>query len=497
MCRAKVSDHSTASVAASTIAEDLADRDVATRADWLVQGLRPPAFPGQHGFANFGCAQQHSLSEFLDRGMPTQLVGQFAVHAGQPKPSFLHRSRSSDQMGGVAQVSQHLPAHRRYRKGAKRHPKCRVISVSGFDQAQCRNLMQIVRLGAEAAVPLGDGVCERKVEFDGSVQRLLPLGWSTELGSCEKARRDSVSVVFGSVRQQGSEHKSSSTDAVGTLLNRFFDDTSSSPARNRASGWGAGLLSTGVRRPAGDYAERNMDGALIPTADPAVLFSRLAHLVYQADTSTQVYQALVKAARDLVTGCDRACIMLLAQGRLSTAAATDDIALIIDQLEQEAGEGPCVDAIFEEAAQVEPDIRTSQAWPTLTPLVLQRTPVRGMIGFRLLIDGAKAGALNLFSDTPGAFTSESADQGAVVAAFVSVALMTFTARQEAEQLRAGLSSNREIGKAVGLLMAAHKVDAKAAFEVLRKTSQDLNLKLSTVAEQVVSGMDAQLRRGSQ
>ncbi len=235
--------------------------------------------------------------------------------------------------------------------------------------------------------------------------------------------------------------------------------------------------------------------ALTPIADPAVLFARLAHLVYQSDTSAQTYQALVKAARDLVTGCDRACIMLLTQGQLSTAAATDDIALIIDQLEQEAGEGPCVDAIFEEAAQVEPDIRDSPAWPKLIPMVLERTPVRGMIGFRLLIDGAKAGALNLFSDTPDAFTAESADQGAVVAAFVLVALMTFTARQEAAQLRAGLSSNREIGKAVGLLMAAHKVDADAAFGLLRKTSQDLNLKLSSVAEQVVAGMDAQLGRG--
>ena len=49
----------------------------------------------------------------------------------------------------------------------------------------------------------------------------------------------------------------------------------------------------------------------------------------------------------------------------------------------------------------------------------------------------------------------------------------------------------EHGKAVGLLMAAHRVDADEAFELLRSTSQDLNMKLSHVAEQVVRGQESQ------
>ncbi|MBK8867167.1 MAG: GAF and ANTAR domain-containing protein [Dermatophilaceae bacterium] len=232
--------------------------------------------------------------------------------------------------------------------------------------------------------------------------------------------------------------------------------------------------------------------AAIP-AEAAVLFHRLAQHLYRGEADADIYAAVTATAVKLVAGCDRACIMLLEKGKLITVGATDHIAWTIDQMEKAAGEGPCVDAIEEEAYQIDPDIATTSQWPKLAEMVLEQTPVRGMIGYRLLVDGRKAGALNLFSDAPHAFTSDSADQGAVIAAFASVALMTLSARLEARELREGLASNREIGKAVGLLMAAHKITADEAFGLLRKTSQDLNLKLTAVASLVVSGNDDQVR----
>jgi AmiR/NasT family two-component response regulator len=68
---------------------------------------------------------------------------------------------------------------------------------------------------------------------------------------------------------------------------------------------------------------------------------------------------------------------------------------------------------------------------------------------------------------------------------VTVALLAAHERRTAETLRAGLSSNREIGKAVGLMMAFHKITDDEAFAMLRKTSQDMNLKLADVAQQVL------------
>lgn len=74
--------------------------------------------------------------------------------------------------------------------------------------------------------------------------------------------------------------------------------------------------------------------------------------------------------------------------------------------------------------------------------------------------------------------------------------MTTSARQQAKDLGAGLASNREIGKAVGLLMAAHRVTEQEAFGILDRTSQDLNLKLADVAARVVEGQQSQVRPGT-
>jgi transcriptional regulator with GAF, ATPase, and Fis domain len=221
-------------------------------------------------------------------------------------------------------------------------------------------------------------------------------------------------------------------------------------------------------------------------------FVRLSGLIYAGADAAAIHESIVDAARRLVDGCERSSLMLRQRGQYVTAAATDDIAARVDEIEREVREGPCLDAILDEAYQHDADLTSGTTpWPRFTERVVKETPVRSAIGYRLLLDGGKVGALNIFADVPGCLTQRSADQGAVLAAFASVALTALRAREEAETLRLGLQSNREIGKAVGLLMAAHRVDADAAFELLRRTSQDLNMKLAHVAEQVVRGQDRQ------
>ena len=215
------------------------------------------------------------------------------------------------------------------------------------------------------------------------------------------------------------------------------------------------------------------------------LFRSLADIVYASGDFEAIHEAVVNAAPRLVRGCDHASLMLQRGGRFETVAATDDVARRIDALERELGEGPCVDAIVDDTAYIDPDLTDGSQWPGLARRMLEETPVRGAAGFRLLVQGAKTGSLNLFSDTPGAFDEQSVNEGAVLSSFLSIALLAAHEQQDAQTLRLGLESNREIGKAVGLLMAFHKIGDDEAFEMLRKASQDMNMKLSEVARQVV------------
>ena len=231
-----------------------------------------------------------------------------------------------------------------------------------------------------------------------------------------------------------------------------------------------------------------MTDELVPyPADDATagVFRALSDIVYASDDFTEVYVAIVEAAPNLVAGCDHASLMLRDNDRFTTVAASDDVAHTIDTYERELGEGPCLDAIVDSSVYHDADLLDGSPWPRLTERVLATTPVRGMAGFRLLVGDQKSGALNLFSDTPGGLDAASVDQGIVLASFVTVALLAAHERKTATTLRDGLASNREIGKAIGLMMAFHKISDDEAFAMLRKASQDMNIKLSEVARQVV------------
>src|ERR1700739_3550201 len=220
-------------------------------------------------------------------------------------------------------------------------------------------------------------------------------------------------------------------------------------------------------------------------ADPSTVFSALAEIIYQGSESSQIYAAICVAATLVVNGCDHASLLVRRDGRYVTVGASDSVAQRIDDMERAAGEGPCVDAIEEETPQIETDLTTPNEWPKLAARLVAETPVRGAMGFRILVDRRKTGALNLFSDTPGVFDHESAGQAIVLASFASVSVNAVAQGEDVATLRRGLLSNREIGKAVGMLMMLNGVDEHAAFDVLRRYSQDLNITLADVARSVI------------
>lgn len=222
-------------------------------------------------------------------------------------------------------------------------------------------------------------------------------------------------------------------------------------------------------------------------ATSAAVFQSLAEVVYGSSTYEEVYSAISRAAVEVIPGCHHACVTTMVSGKgLECHGATDAVAADVDRFEREVGEGPCLDAIIERKFQIDPDITQRPTWPELSRLVLAHTPVRGMIGYRLLVGDRKAGALNVLSDVPGALTADSADMGAVLAAFASTALGAAAHSERADGLRQALQSNREIGQAVGFLMATHGIEETTAVTLLRQVSMNLNLRLREVALHVVS-----------
>ena len=118
---------------------------------------------------------------------------------------------------------------------------------------------------------------------------------------------------------------------------------------------------------------------------------------------------------------------------------------------------------------------------------MDATGVRSMLSFRLFLEGEDfIAGLNLYSTSPGAFDSTSELVGTLVATHGAIAVAASTARERAAQLQRALMSNRDIGVAMGILMANYKITKAQAFDLLRVASQNSNRKLADVASDVTA-----------
>jgi GAF domain-containing protein len=226
-----------------------------------------------------------------------------------------------------------------------------------------------------------------------------------------------------------------------------------------------------------------MESGLTPDEQFAVLAQRLR----SGKSVAEIQQIVVECTVTLVDGCDRAAIGILDGDRFTTAAATDDVMRLIDQLQNQTGEGPCLEASTDLVVQVDNDITRQSRWPELARHVVERTPVRAMLAVPLVDDGRRTGALNVFADRADAFDAESVSQAAILASFASIALAGARHSERATQLEVGVATNREIGAAIGILMATHGITSEEAFDMLSKASQRLNRKLRDIASGIVRG----------
>lgn len=214
------------------------------------------------------------------------------------------------------------------------------------------------------------------------------------------------------------------------------------------------------------------------------LSQRLATIARLLDTGSvhETLQLIVDLAVATVPGCEHAGISFVHRRKISTPAASDAVALRLDAVQFEAGQGPCLDAMQEDRIFKSDDLSTETRWPLFARRAHAEIGIRSMLGLRLFARGRTMGALNLMSARPSAFDDDSLSTAALFAALAAVAL---NAAQTEESLQLALKSRDIIGQAMGILMERHGITDKEAFHRLSTASQGLNVRLKDVADQVV------------
>ena len=234
-----------------------------------------------------------------------------------------------------------------------------------------------------------------------------------------------------------------------------------------------------------------------PTTVPEGRQSRIESMfVLLADTLAEdfdlsdVLDQLVHACVDLL-GATAAGILLVNQGEgLQVVASSNENSHLLEVFQLQGQSGPCLDAYSTGSAVAVADLTSSPPrWPEFTEKAVA-LGFRSVHAFPMRLRSEVIGAVNLFHAEPTELAADDARVAQALAdiATISVIQMRLLREQEhvAEQLQLALNSRIIIEQAKGMLSEVGKLDMGRAFEVLRRYARDNNLRLTAVAELVVS-----------
>ncbi|MEV6313691.1 GAF and ANTAR domain-containing protein [Streptomyces sp. NPDC051776] len=193
-------------------------------------------------------------------------------------------------------------------------------------------------------------------------------------------------------------------------------------------------------------------------------------------------ERITESAVEHVEGCDAAGILLFRDQHVETLAPTDGMVIHSDQLQERLKEGPCFDAAREREPvfRIKDFTQPSQEWPKYIQQASD-LGIGSMMGFLLYTLDEDLGALNLYSRMPSAFTKGSETAGWLLASHAAVA---FSSARTADQLQKALDTRHTIGEAMGIVRERYDLGEQDAFNVMRRLSQDRNIKLRVLARRI-------------
>lgn len=231
------------------------------------------------------------------------------------------------------------------------------------------------------------------------------------------------------------------------------------------------------RRNAG--APRNPSSGGSGNAAFAAALTELSLTVHTGDCDPLT--VITRGAVDLIPGTEFSALVVPAgPRRLEARAICGELTPLVIGLQNDVGEGPCLDAANHPGPVWAPDLPRETRWPLFTPAATN-LGVGSMMCTALVADNRSYGSLSLASAHPHAFDEESQ---ALAAVFADNATLALAGQEWRRNMTAALSSRDVIGQAKGILMERYRLTPDEAFALLVKASQQTHTKLRTVSEEL-------------
>ncbi len=212
------------------------------------------------------------------------------------------------------------------------------------------------------------------------------------------------------------------------------------------------------------------------------MFGEVARLLAGHESLQVTLDTIVSLAVEHLDHCEFAGMSIVEGRKITSPSSTNDVPRIVDAIQTEVDEGPCLDAIKEHEVFQTGDLASEDRWPRFATRAHEETGICSILSIRLFVEEDTLGALNLYSSACDAFDDTDVAFATVFAAHAAVAM---AATRREENLERKVETRDLIGQAKGILMARSGIDEDEAFDLLRRASQRQNVKLVAVADDIV------------
>ena len=224
-----------------------------------------------------------------------------------------------------------------------------------------------------------------------------------------------------------------------------------------------------------------------PAAELSGVISKTVEALFSEGSVAATLHQLVALAVATIEGCDYAGIFVAEGTDVNTPYFTDPLVVELDAIQRRTGEGPCLDAMAQDGVFYAEDLADDGRWPRFGVDAVA-AGVRSLLAVPLPING-DPGALNLYARYPQAFGVIDRGRASLLAAMAGMAISSARTHEDEERraanLQAALATREMIGQAQGILMERERITPDQAFDILRRASQHLNVKLRDVAQNLV------------
>ncbi len=225
------------------------------------------------------------------------------------------------------------------------------------------------------------------------------------------------------------------------------------------------------------------------TLEHATAAFELQQLLIETDHITEFLNELARYAASAVAP-DLSCgITMDREGSPLTVASSDAYAVGLDEVQYGHHNGPCLTSMRTSVTVSISDLATDDRWGAYRLDALAHG-IASALSIPLIGGPGVRGALNFYARQPAMFTTErqqrAEDLGEEVSRVLRLAVRLTDQVELTHHLEAALASRTVIDQAIGIIMGQNRCTATDAFEILRRASHHRNIKLRSVAHEIVT-----------